>query len=92
MDVKFSPEATDTLLSIVSFIENKWSVKTADQFTIKVYKVIDIISNNPYIFPLTNFENVRKAVITRQTSVIYKIHQGHIEIHFFWDNRQEPAF
>ena len=40
----------------------------------------------------TNIFGVRKAIITKQTSVLYKVNKTHIEILFFWDNRQEPVF
>ncbi|TKC00904.1 type II toxin-antitoxin system RelE/ParE family toxin [Pedobacter cryophilus] len=92
MEVRFSPYATDTLLMIISFIENKWNTKTADSFVTKVYDVIDALPQNPYSYPKTSFQNTRKAVITKQTSVIYKVHEDHIEILFFWDTRQAPSF
>lgn len=92
MEVIFSLQATETLLSIVSFIESKWNVSTANKFIEKTYKVIDSISFQPYMFQATQLENVRKAVITKQTSVIYKIYPEHIEILFFWDNRQDSLF
>lgn len=79
MEVIFSLHATDTLLSIVSFIENKWNVVTANKFVEKTYKVIDSISFQPYMFQATQIENVRKAVITKQTAVIYKIYPDHID-------------
>jgi hypothetical protein len=34
--------------------------------------------------------NVRQGFITKQTSVIYEVHQTHILILYFWDNRQDP--
>jgi len=89
LEVKFSVHATDTLLSIVSFIESKWSIKVADEFIEKAYKTIDSIAAQPYMYQATSYENVRRAVITKQTSIIYKIHSQYIEILFFWDNRQD---
>lgn len=92
MEVIFSHHATDTLISIVSFIESKWNADIANKFVEKTYKVIDFISIHPYMFQATQVENVRKAVITKQTSVVYKIYPDHIEILFFWDNRQDAVF
>ena len=40
----------------------------------------------------TNIFGVRKATITKQTSVLYQVSKTHIEILFFWDNRQDPVF
>lgn len=54
--------------------------------------MIDSIALQPYVFQATQIEGVRKAVITKQTSVVYKVNSDFIEILFFWDNRQETVF
>jgi plasmid stabilization system protein ParE len=90
VEVIFSLAATDSLINIVSIIEEQWNIATADRFLKKVYKVIDCISLQPNMYQCTQIENVRKAVITKQTSVLYKVCPDHIEILFFWDNRQDP--
>ena len=91
MEVIFSHTATETLQYIVTSVAHKWNRKVSDKFIEKVYKVIDSIAHQPYLFPsIAYLEGVRKAVITKQTSVIYKIHDNHIEVLYFWDNREKP--
>lgn len=43
----------------------------------------------PEMFPETTFSNVRKAVITSQSSVFYEVREEEIWLLYFWDNRQE---
>jgi hypothetical protein len=76
-------------MGILYFFEEKWSAKAADSFLEKVYNIIDLIASIRR-FPPTQLEKVRRAVITKHTSRIYKFDMHHIEILYFWDNRQEP--
>jgi len=92
LKIVWSDKAKSSFTTTVSQIENKWSFNIASDFVKKANKIIESISNQPYLFPLTHLENVRKAVITKQTTLLYKVHEHHIEILFFWDNRQEPSF
>ena len=90
LEIILTPNAKDTLLSIVSFIQLKWGDRSAEKFIEKTYKVLDTISQQPYLFKAYEEKNVRKALITKQTSVVYRVLHDRIEVLFFWDNRQEP--
>ncbi len=46
-DIIFTDDAIDILLSITDFIENKWTVKEADQFLEKVHKTLDLTAKKP---------------------------------------------
>lgn len=91
LEIIFTPNARDTLLSTVSFIRQKWGDKSAEKFIEKAYKVLETISSLPYMFKSYQGNDVRKGLITKQTSVIYRVLHDRIEILFFWDNRQDPV-
>jgi len=88
--VFWSDEATETFDSIVLFIEYKWSEKQASVFVRHTEKILSLIREQPYMYKSSIENNVRHAVITKQTSMFYEVHDGYITILFFWDNRQEP--
>lgn len=90
--VFWTEEATYTFDSIVLFIENKWSKKDAEKFVRHSHKTLNLIADQPYMYKASLNNNVRQAIITKQTSMFYEIHQEFITVLFFWDNRQEPAF
>ena len=93
LKIIFTDDATDILLSIADFIENKWSLKQAEKFLQKTYKTLDLLSDHPYMFKASSLhENIRIGTITKQTSFFYEIQENEIIILFFWDNRQEPMF
>jgi plasmid stabilization system protein ParE len=91
LEIVLTPKAKDTLLSTVSFIQLTWGNRSAEKFVEKVYSVLDTIAKQPYIFKAYRETNVRKGIITKQTSVVYRILWDRIEVLFFWDNRQEPV-
>lgn len=92
LEVIWSNRAQDSFEEIINQIESKWGEKEASTFVRKSNKIIESISEYPYMFQATQLENVRKAVVAKQCSIIYETRQTQIIILFFWDNRQEPAF
>ena len=93
LDIIFTDDATEMLLSITNLIESKWGAKQAEKFLSKVYKTIDLISKQPYLFKASAIEeNVRIGIVSKQTSFFYEIQESEIIILFFWDNRQDPIF
>ncbi|QBN18532.1 type II toxin-antitoxin system RelE/ParE family toxin [Flavobacterium nackdongense] len=91
MKVIWSENAETTFDVIVLYIEAKFGVLPAKKFIRKVDSVIQSISNQPYIYKSSNFNNkVRKATISKQCSLFYEINKETIQLSYFWDNRQEP--
>lgn len=92
LEVRWADEAEFTFDAIVIFIHNGWGEKVADNFRDKVKKVLHSISQHPYLFPEADIAGMRKAVITKQTSLFYEIYNDCVYLTFFWDNRQDPLF
>ena len=92
LQIHWSDNAKHSFRAIISQIESKWSEKEVAKFVKKSFNVLETISNSPLIYQSTQYKDVRRAVITKQTSVLYKINDDFIEVLFFWDNRQEPLF
>ncbi len=91
--VFYTPYAKETLSTTYSFIKNNFGLKAADSFLAKADKIISIITNNPFIYKASTFnEKVRIAFITKQCSLFYQVTENQINLLFFWDNRQEPIF
>ena len=89
----FTDDAIDILISIVNFIEAGWGVKHGEKILTRTYKILDLISKDPYMYKASSIkEDIRIGIISRQTSFFYKIQENEIIILFFWDNRQQPIF
>jgi plasmid stabilization system protein ParE len=88
--IAWTDDAQETFDLTVAQIENKWGNRSAEKFVRGAFKTINRISTQPYMFKASFTNNVRKALITEQTSMFYEVHATHITILYFWDNRQEP--
>lgn len=89
MQIVWSPQAEETFDSIINFIINNWGVSASKNFIKKTKKLLISIASMPQMFPETLLQNVRKAVITPQSSLFYEIRKQEIWLLYFWDNRQE---
>ncbi len=89
MKITWTETAKITFEAEQEFIFKKWNAK-------EVLKFIDLI--NLTILKLSNFpelgikvKNKRHLVISKQTTLIYKIlSDEHIEILLFWNNKWNP--
>lgn len=92
LSIFYTPRSKQTLASVHSFIKNKFGIKASDKFIIKAEKAIKLVSVHPFMFKASSIdERVRIALITKQTSLFYRVTDTSAHLLFFWDNRQEPV-
>lgn len=88
----WSDEANCNLDQIISYFENNWTEKEIKKFFAKLEKTLTLIAIRPHLFRLTNKrKNVRKCVMTKQTSIYYRPEKEEIFIVTLFDNRQDPT-
>ena len=91
LQVFYTPRSKETLASVYNFIQNKFGTNSADKFAAKAEKTISLIAEYPFMFKASSIdENVRIGLISKQTSLFYRVTDSSIHLLFFWDNRQEP--
>jgi plasmid stabilization system protein ParE len=70
----WSNEAVSNLEEILEYLENKWTQKEVNNFKSKLGKQLDLIQQNPLLFPKSEIKKeLRKAVLSSQTIVFYQI-------------------
>ncbi len=91
LDIRFTIEATQTYFAMVAQLRERWGDKFVIKFEDRVDKSLKIISESPYFYPLAE-ENteLRKCLLHKNCSMLYKVFADKIEIFCFWDNRQDP--
>ena len=92
MKIIWSAEAEKTYFKTLEFIFNNWNIKTVESFEEKVFHVLDLISKNNKLFPASKKKSIYKAVISKQTSVIYSISKNEITLLYFIDNRSDHQY
>ena len=92
LKARWTPEAEETFMAIIEYLENKWTDIEVRSFVKKTQKVIGQIEKNPYQFKSSSFNEIRIAFITKHNSLIYSANEqdGIIELYSFWDNRKDP--
>jgi plasmid stabilization system protein ParE len=89
----FSSHALESFDAIKSQLREKWGTKTVAEFEKRTLKVLETVSMSPLIFQgVKHSPQIRKGFIHKNCSVFYEVKQNHINILFFWDNRQEPIW
>lgn len=71
-------------------IEN-WSVNVKKEFVKKLDSSIEIIRNQPEIFPESKKgKGLKRCVITKQTTLYYRYNSDRINVVTIFDTRQDP--
>lgn len=92
LEVRWTKEAEDTFAEIVDYLDTRWTEKEIKFFVHETQKVIGQIEKNPYQFKASRVNEVRKAFITKHTSLFYGVNgeEQIIVLYAFWDNRRDP--
>jgi plasmid stabilization system protein ParE len=79
--IRWSPESLENLDLIFNDIETKWSPKEVDKFKSKLSHFLSLVSKFPHLYPFSKkHPELRKAVISKQTTVIYSVDSSWISI------------
>ncbi len=90
-NVVWSDEADKNVASILTYLENNWGNKTANDFYAELLKRVDLISRQPTAFKESEtVKNCRRSVLNNQITIFYKFDGQQVEVLFLFDNRQDP--
>ena len=87
---KWTPLSIDTYVETVNTIQHRWTKREADAFEEKTAKTLSLIADTPEMFPLIKRKKIRRCVLSKQTTLYYKIKETEIELLLFWGNRKNP--
>ncbi|MFN5984100.1 MAG: type II toxin-antitoxin system RelE/ParE family toxin [Fluviicola sp.] len=88
----WSDESLLAFDEIVDFIFEKWGIIPVLDFQNEINRLIFLLGKNKKLCPKSKTVNIRKCVISEQTSLIYKIEGNLLEIITFIDNRSKHHF
>jgi plasmid stabilization system protein ParE len=89
LKIKWTEESVDNLNAIIGYLQRHWTNKELTDFFSKLEKQLVIISLFPEAFPLFEEMQLRRCVLTKQTSINYIIEEQHVVILSLFDNRKE---
>jgi len=88
--ILWSDRAKNDFRNILIYLTETWSSKEVLKFVDKIERDILLLISNPEIGIVSKKKSIRKLVISKQTSLYYKIIRGDIYIITLFDNRQSP--
>ena len=89
--VVISKTAQKKLDKLFEYLVEEWSVKVKRSFVEKLDSSIEIIKNQPEIFPESKKgKGLKKCVITKHTTLFYRYDSKEINIVAIFDTRQNP--
>ena len=89
--VIWSAEAVRNIEDIIQYLQTNWTDKEIRKFFVKLDKRIALISSRPLIFPSTQTKaQAHRSVLSKQTTIYYKVLKDQILILALFDNRQDP--
>jgi plasmid stabilization system protein ParE len=91
-EIHWSTVAEETFADEGYFILRKWNTDEVEKFSVLVYDFIDSLKKNPTIGVFILKYNVYSIVISKQTTLYYRIleDENKIDLVLFWNNKQDP--
>lgn len=87
----FSQEAKVSFEALLEQVKIRWGTKTAKQFQKDTRRVLNVVTKFPFVFQTVQEDaQVRRAIIHRTISFLYRVVGKEIQVIVFFDNRQEP--
>jgi plasmid stabilization system protein ParE len=90
-EIKFTPEAEETYDAITEQLRERWGDSFVMKLEVKVLKCLNDVLITPQMYPVIEEKNeIRKCVLHKNCSMLYRIFDDSILVICFWDNRQDP--
>ena len=90
MQVIWSDEAMSDYHQNIDYLLENWPTQVAVEFIDEVEAVIELIKDNPELYPLVDFKEIRRAVLRKQITLFFKVQEGAIHLIRFWNTYQSP--
>lgn len=87
----WSDESLRNLETILDYLTNRWTEREVNNFKASLSRQLKLISVNPLMFPVSEFQpRLRKAVLSRQTTIFYEFRDNVIYIAYIFNTAQNP--
>lgn len=91
--ITWSENAMFVYDATLDYITERWSEKVASKLEQKVDKLMKSLETNKHLCQRTKmFPNLRRCVVSKQSSLVYSIDGDAIHIIAFYDNRSDITF
>jgi plasmid stabilization system protein ParE len=89
-NIFWTDHALHELADTFEYLEREFTHKELKKLSLEIDQVVNLISKNPNLFPISESLEVRKVVIKKFNTMYYRVNPTQIEIISFFSNRQNP--
>lgn len=90
-EIVITTRAQIEIENIFELLKLRWNEKTKNKFSNKINQIVNLIARNPELFPVSSTnKKIRKAVISKQSTLFYHFNNKHIIVLSLFDTRQNP--
>jgi plasmid stabilization system protein ParE len=87
----WSTRALTEYRKLVEYLLDEWNAEIAAKVTNELDQAVNRIQTSPEQFPFqVKARNIRRCVMSPQTSIFFKATKTSIEVISLFDNRQDP--
>lgn len=91
LTIRYSLRARQEEIELLEYILNRYGENTAKKVYNKIEKVLSEIASMPDMYRSSRRkEGLRKCVLSKQTSIYYRVKGDYLEIVSFRANRKDP--
>lgn len=91
MNVVWTEQAETSFNAITDYLIASWTTEIAANFVDLVEHTIALILEHSEMFKISSYDNQsREAIITKHTTMFYRVVNDTIEIEYFWGNYNNP--
>ena len=85
----WSEESVVNLEGILESLSRNWTNREVENFKKRLGQQLDLIIKNPYMFPISDhMPRLRKAVLSKQTTIFYEVKNKAIFLAYLHVNRK----
>ena len=88
--ILWTEHALNELSDTYEYLELHFTERELKKLSSELDRTLQLISQNPYLFPLSELKGVRRIVIKKYNTIYYLEKENCIEILSFFSNRQNP--
>jgi plasmid stabilization system protein ParE len=90
MEIVWSDDALSDYHQNIDYLLKDWSIDVASEFVEDVEASIELIKTHPALYPLTDYNKIRRAIINKQITLFFTVSDKGIYLIRFWNNYQNP--
>ena len=90
--IHYTDRASKDQQDLYEYLLEKWGIQTVKKLDVKIEQSLNLIAKQPEMYPATGQKtSIRRCVISKQTSLYYRVNKYNIELLTFFDTRQHPS-